>query len=98
MNYPPPQRGGGVSEGERDCPVEGFTQGAGSSFLHYRKGARMKRAILLTTSSCTTTKSSRPGHLVCPSCEAGELQPLQPHGLAASCTLCDCLFSGAVLK
>ena len=50
----------------------------------------MKRAILLTN-------SSRPGHLVCPACESGELQPQQANGLA-SCALCDCLFSGAVLK
>src|SRR5919107_33940 len=57
----------------------------------------MKRAILPTTSSRTTTASSRPGHLVCPACEGGELQP-QANGLAASCALCDCLFSGAVLK
>jgi ribosomal protein L37AE/L43A len=59
----------------------------------------MKRATLLTTSSCTTTASG-PGHLVChlvcPACESGELQP-QAHGLA-SCTSCDDLFSGAVLK
>jgi ribosomal protein L37AE/L43A len=51
----------------------------------------MKRARLLTT-----TSSSRPGHLVCPACESGELQP-QASGLA-SCAACDCLFSGAVLK
>ena len=50
----------------------------------------MKRAILLTT-------SSRPGHFVCPACEYGELQP-QAHGLAASCAVCDCLFSGVVLN
>ena len=56
----------------------------------------MKEAIFLTTSSCTTT-SSRPGHLVCPACESGELQA-QAHGLAASCAVCDCLFSGVVLK
>jgi len=57
----------------------------------------MKRAILLPTSSCTTiTTSSRPGHLVCPACESGELRP-QAHGLA-SCAFCDCLFSDAVLK
>src|SRR5215218_8120931 len=56
----------------------------------------MKRATLLT-SSCTTTSSSRPGHLVCPACEPGELQA-QAHGLAASCDFCDCLFSGVVLK
>ena len=62
----------------------------------------MKRAILLTTSSGTTTtatNASRPGHLVCPACESGELQPQQQaHGLAASCVFCDSLFSGAVLK
>jgi ribosomal protein L37AE/L43A len=52
----------------------------------------MKRAIVLTT----ITTTSRPGHLVCPACESGELQP-QPPGLAI-CTLCDCPFSGAVLK
>jgi ribosomal protein L37AE/L43A len=56
----------------------------------------MKRAILLTTSSGTTTTITRPGHLVCPACESGELQP-QAHGLA-SCAFCDCLFSRAVLK
>ena len=55
----------------------------------------MKRAILLTTLSGTTT-TSRPGHLVCPACESGELQP-RDHGLA-SCGFCDCLFSGPVLK
>ena len=54
----------------------------------------MKRATLLTTSSCSF---SRPGHLVCPACESGELQA-QAHGLAASCDFCDCLFSGAVLN
>ena len=68
----------------------------------------MKRAILQTTSSrtTTTTASSRPGHLVCPACEGGELQPQAPHGLsapaphglAASCAVCDSLFFGAVLK
>ena len=60
----------------------------------------MRRAILLTTSSrtATTTTASRPGHLVCPACESGELQAQQAHGLAASCASCDCLFSGAVLK
>ena len=59
----------------------------------------MKRARLLTTSSCTTTTSySRPGHLVCPACESGELLRQQAHGLAASCAFCGCLFSGAVLK
>jgi len=58
----------------------------------------MKRAKLLTTSSSTTTISSRPGHLVCPACESGELQPQQAHGLAASCAVCDCLFSGVVLN
>jgi len=52
----------------------------------------MKRARLLTTSS------SRPGHFVCPACESGELQPQQAHGLAASCAVCDCGVSGAVLK
>ena len=59
----------------------------------------MKRARLLTTSFCTTTTSpsSRPGHLICPACESSELQP-QANGLAASCAVCDCLFSGAVLK
>ena len=58
----------------------------------------MRRAILLTTSSCTAnTTSSRPGHLVCPACESGELQP-QTHGLAARCAFCECLFSEAVLK
>ena len=57
----------------------------------------MKRARLLTTSSGTITTSSRPGHLVCPACESSELQP-QANGLAASCAVCDCLFSGAVLK
>ena len=56
----------------------------------------MKRARLLTTSSCTTTTTSRPGHLVCPACESGELQALA-HGLA-SCAVCEGLFSGAVLK
>jgi len=57
----------------------------------------MKRATLLPTSSCTTsTTPSRPGHLVCPACESGELQP-HAHGLA-SCAFCDCLFSSAVLK
>jgi ribosomal protein L37AE/L43A len=55
----------------------------------------MKRALLRTTSSGTTT-TSRPGHLVCPVCVFGELQP-QAHGLA-SCAACDCLFSGVVLK
>ena len=49
----------------------------------------MKRTILPTT-------SSRPEYLVCPVCESGELQP-QARNLA-SCALCDCLFSGAVLK
>jgi hypothetical protein len=39
-----------------------------------RKGARMKRAILLPT-------SSRPRHLVCPACESGELQA-HANGLA----------------
>jgi len=62
----------------------------------------MKRAILPTTSSRTTTASSRPGHLVCPACEGGELQPQAPHGLphglAASCAVCDSLFFGEVLK
>ena len=58
----------------------------------------MKRAILPTTSSRTSTASSRPGHLVCPACESGELQPQQAHGLAASCAVCDCLFSGVVLN
>jgi hypothetical protein len=58
----------------------------------------MKRATLLPSSG-TTTSSSRAGHLVCPACESGELQPQQQaHGLAASCALCGCLFSGAVLK
>jgi ribosomal protein L37AE/L43A len=56
----------------------------------------MKRAIRLPTSQCATTTTSRPGHLVCPACEWGELQA-QAHGLA-SCAFCDCLFSGAVLK
>src|SRR5918994_5185405 len=56
------------------------------------RSEEMKRARLLTT-----TSSSRPGHLVCPACESGELQ-LREHGLAASCAVCDCLFSGAVLK
>ena len=56
----------------------------------------MKRATLLT-SSCTTTIPSRPGHLICPACESGELQS-QVNGLAASCALCDSLFSGAVHK
>jgi ribosomal protein L37AE/L43A len=56
----------------------------------------MKRARLPTTSSCTAATSSRPGHLVCPACGSGELQP-QAHSLA-SCAVCDCLFSGAVLK
>jgi ribosomal protein L37AE/L43A len=50
----------------------------------------MKRVILPTT-------SSRPEYLVCPACESGELQ-VQARGLAASCALCGCLFSGAVLK
>jgi ribosomal protein L37AE/L43A len=62
----------------------------------------MNRARLLTTSSCTATTASyyysKPGHLVCPACESGELQPQQAHGLAASCAFCECLFSGAVLK
>jgi hypothetical protein len=60
----------------------------------------MKRAIFPTTSSrtTTTTASSRPGHLVCLACEWGELQSHAPHGLAASCAVCDSLFSGAVLK
>ena len=61
----------------------------------------MKRAILLPNSSCTTTTapSSRPGCLVCPACESGELQPQQQaHGLAARCAFCECLFSGAVRK
>ncbi len=49
-----------------------------------------------SSGTTATTPSSRPGHLVCPACEAGELQR-QAHGLA-SCALCDCLFSGAVLK
>ena len=44
----------------------------------------------------TTTTTSRPGHLVCPACESGELQA-QARGLA-SCVVCDGLFSGAVLK
>ena len=57
----------------------------------------MKRARLLTTSSGTITTTSRPGHLVCPACESGELQ-LQANGLAASCAVCERLFSGAVLK
>jgi hypothetical protein len=58
----------------------------------------MKRARLLP-SSCTTTNTSRPGHVVCPACESGELQPQQQaHSLAARCALCECLFSGAVLK
>jgi ribosomal protein L37AE/L43A len=55
----------------------------------------MKRATRLT-SSCTTTTSSRSGHLVCPACESSELQP-QAHGLA-SCASCACLFSGTVLN
>src|SRR5919112_3307545 len=50
----------------------------------------MKRAIVLTT-------TSRPWHLVCPTCESGELQR-QASGLGASCAVCDCLFSGVVLK
>src|SRR5829696_7316530 len=58
----------------------------------------MKRATFLTSSCTTNTPSSRPGHLVCPVCETGELLPQQAHGLAASCALCGCLFSGAVLK
>ena len=60
----------------------------------------MKRATFPTTSSrtTTTTASSRPGHLVCLACEGGELQPQAPHGLAASCAVCDSLFFGAVLK
>ena len=49
----------------------------------------MKRTILQTT-------SSRPEYLVCPACESGELQP-QARGLASG-ALCDCLFSGAILK
>ena len=49
----------------------------------------MKRTILPTT-------SSRPEYLVCPACESGELQP-QARGLA-SCAVCDCGVSGAVLK
>lgn len=54
----------------------------------------MKRAILRTTPSGTTT-TSRLGHLVCPACESGKLQP-QALGLA-SCAFCECLFSGTVL-
>src|SRR5215208_7330515 len=54
----------------------------------------MKRAILLSTSLCSFP---RPGHLVCPACESGELQA-QAHGLAASCAVCDCLLSGVVLN
>jgi uncharacterized Zn finger protein (UPF0148 family) len=58
----------------------------------------MKRARLLP-SSCTTTNTFRPGHIFCPACESGELQPQQQaHSLAARCALCECLFSGAVLK
>ena len=54
----------------------------------------MKRTKVL---SRTTTTSSRPGRLICPACEFGELQPRGDTYLA-SCDVCNRAFSGAVLR
>jgi len=55
-----------------------------------------------TEVSSRTTTSSRPGHLVCPACEFGELQPRgdasRGNAYLASCDACNCAFNGAVLK
>ena len=53
------------------------------------------------SSSRTTITFSKPGHLVCPACESGELQPGGvAWGLAylASCAACNGAFNGAVLR
>ena len=47
--------------------------------------------------SSRTTTSSSPGRLVCPACEFGELQP-RGEAYLASCDVCNCAFSGAVLR
>ena len=53
-------------------------------------------------SSSRTITFSRPGHLVCPACESGELQPRggtrSLSYLATSCDTCGCAFNGAVLR
>src|SRR5215203_655641 len=51
-----------------------------------------------TEVSSRTTTSSRPGRLVCPACEVGELQPHGGAHMAASCDACNCAFNGAVLR
>ena len=41
--------------------------------------------------------SSRPGCLICPACEFGELQP-RGDAYLASCDVCSCTFNGSVLR
>jgi ribosomal protein L37AE/L43A len=50
-----------------------------------------------TKVSSHTTASSKPGRLVCPACEFGELQP-RGEAYVASCDVCNCAFTGAVLR
>ena len=56
----------------------------------------MRRRARLLTSSLTTT-ISRPGHLVCPVCESGELQPLALLGLNG-CDSCGSIFDDGDLR
>jgi ribosomal protein L37AE/L43A len=58
----------------------------------------MKRTKVLSRTTTTNT-SSRPGHLICPACEFGELQPRGgASAYLASCDVCNRAFSGAVLR
>ena len=73
-----------------------------------RKGVKGERfftrhdIMKRTEVSSRTTTSSRPGRLVCPACEFGELQPRdnasRGNASLASCDTCNCAFNGAVLK
>src|SRR5215212_2964493 len=56
----------------------------------------MRRRARPLTSSLTTT-ISKPGHLVCPVCECGELQPLGLLGLDG-CDSCGSIFDDGDLK
>ena len=56
----------------------------------------MRRRARLLASSLTTT-ISRPGHLVCPVCESGELQPLALLGLNG-CDSCGSVFADSDLR
>jgi ribosomal protein L37AE/L43A len=58
-----------------------------------------RRATRLTSSHTTTstTNTSKPGHLVCPACESGELKPLRLLGLAG-CDSCGSIFDDGDLR